>query len=280
MTELIVGIRFQDVGKVYHFSANQHPDLIVGDRVVVETSRGLQLGIVAQIVDDPGKPENGPWKPVVRQATPRDLVTRQVWEQKESEAIVNCRAKLKDSRIAGVKIISAEFTLDGGGLTFLFTNESEGKLDMKPLRKAMQKLYPAKINFRKIGPRDAAKIIGGMGACGLDSRCCSQFMGEFCPISIKMAKAQNVSLAPSEITGMCGRLRCCLKHEYETYVEARKTLPKPKKVVITPLGEGRVIRVNPLKQTVLVHLGEQGAKEFPNDEVELRGPAPPKKSSS
>ena len=121
MTDFIVGIRFQDVGKVYHFSANQHPDLIVGDRVVVETSRGLQLGSVAQLVDDPGEPENGPWKAVVRQATPRDLVRRQVWEMKESEAIVNCRAKLKELKLAAVKIVSAEFTLDGSRLTFLFT---------------------------------------------------------------------------------------------------------------------------------------------------------------
>jgi len=276
MTEFIVGVRFQDVGKVYHFSANKYPDLIVGDRVVVQTSRGLQLGVVAQIVDDPGKPENGPWKPVVRQATPRDLVKRQTWEMKEAEAIVNCRAKLKDLKISDVKIISAEFTLDGGRLTFLFTNEGNDKLDLTPLRKAMQKLYRAKINMRKIGPRDAAKIMGGMGACGLETRCCTQFMGEFCPISIKMAKAQNVSLAPSEITGMCGRLRCCLKHEYDTYVDARKNLPKPKKIVNTPLGEGRVIRVNPLKETVLVKLEDHGAKEFPNAEVTLRNPAQPK----
>ena len=276
MTEFIVGVRFQDVGKVYHFSANKYPDLIVGDRVVVQTSRGVQLGVVAQIVDDPGKPENGPWKPVVRQATPRDLVKRQTWEMKEAEAIVNCRAKLKDLKISDVKIISAEFTLDGGRLTFLFTNEGNDKLDLTPLRKAMQKLYRAKINMRKIGPRDAAKIMGGMGACGLETRCCTQFMGEFCPISIKMAKAQNVSLAPSEITGMCGRLRCCLKHEYDTYVDARKNLPKPKKIVNTPLGEGRVIRVNPLKETVLVKLEDHGAKEFPNAEVTLRNPAQPK----
>ena len=154
----------------------------------------------------------------------------------------------------------------------MFTNEGKDKIDLKPLRKAMQKMYRANINLRKIGPRDAAKIIGGLGACGLESRCCSQFMGEFCPISIKMAKMQNVSLAPSEITGMCGRLRCCLQHEYETYVEARKNLPKPKKIVTTPMGEGRVIRVNPLKDTVLVSLGERGLKEFPNAEITLRKP--------
>jgi len=273
MADFIVGIRFQKVGKVYHFSANRYRDLQVGDHVIVETSRGRQLGEVAQLVDGTRKPENGPWKPVVRKATPRDLVARQVWEKKETEAVVNCQAKVSHLEIEGFKIISAEFTLDGDRLTFLYTYEEEKTLNLTPLRKEMQKLYRAKISMRKIGPRDAAKIIGGMGACGLETRCCSMYMGEFCPISIKMAKAQNVSLAPSEITGMCGRLRCFLQYEYDTYVEARKKLPRAKKIVSTPMGEGRVIKVNPLKETVLVKLQESGLKEFHNDEISLRDPA-------
>ncbi len=272
MTELIVGVRFQNVGKIYHFSANQHPDLIVGDRVIVETSRGLQLGEIAQIVEDPPTPEGGAWKAVQRKASARDLVSRQIWEKKEAEAIVNCRAKVAELKIEGVKIITAEFTLDGDRLTFLYTNEENDKVDLTGLRKAMQKHYRTTVSLRKIGPRDAAKILGGMGACGLETRCCSSHMSEFCPISIKMAKAQNISLAPSEITGMCGRLRCCLQHEYATYVEARKSLPKPKKMVNTPEGEGRVLRVNPLKETVLVNLGESGTKEFSKDELLPREP--------
>ena len=268
MTDFIVGVRFQKVGKIYHFSANKFRDLQVGDHVIVETSRGQQLGKVAQIVDDPVKPEDGDWKPVLRVATPRDLVTRQMWEQKETEAIVNCRAKVKDLKLEGVKIIAAEFTLNGDRLTFLYTNEENDKADLTSLRKAMQKHYKTTVTMRKIGPRDAAKIMGGMGACGLETRCCSLYMGEFCPISIKMAKAQNVSLAPSEITGMCGRLRCCLRHEYDTYAEALKDLPKPKRRVVTPQGEGKVVKVNPLKSTVLVHLGEHGLKEFHKDELQ------------
>lgn len=277
MSDFIVGIRFQKVGKIYHFSANKHRDIQVGDRVVVETSRGLQLGEVSQIIDNPRKPENGPWKSVVRKATPRDLVSRQVWEAKETEAVVNCQAKVNDLKLDGTKIISAEFTLDGDRLTFLYTNEGNDKLDLGELRKAMQKHYRTKVSTRKIGPRDAAKIIGGMGACGLSTRCCTLFISEFCPISIKMAKAQNVSLAPSEITGMCGRLRCCLQHEYDTYVQARADLPRPKKFVDTPLGEGKVIRVDPLKQTVFVHLGDRGIKEFPNKDIQLRDRQPEKK---
>ncbi len=273
MSEFIVGVRFQKVGKIYHFSANKYRDLRVGDHVIVETSRGRQLGEVAQLVDETRGPGKRSWKPVLRKATPRDLVSRQVWEGKESEALVNCRARASHLKFEGIKIISAEFTLDGGRLTFLYTSEADDKLDLTSLRDEMQELYRAKVSLRKIGPRDAAKIIGGMGACGLETRCCSMHLGEFCPISIKMAKAQNVSLAPSEITGMCGRLRCCLQYEYDAYVEARKTMPRPKKPVSTPLGDGRVIKVNPLAETVLVDLGERGAKEFPNEEVEPRHPS-------
>ncbi|MBM3145861.1 MAG: stage 0 sporulation protein [Chloroflexi bacterium] len=271
MTDFIVGVRFLKAGKIYHFSANQQRDLQVGDHVVVETSRGLQLGEVAQLVEDAGEPENDSWKSVLRKASPRDLVTRQVWEEKETEAVKSCQSKASQLKLKGVKIISAEFTLDGDRLTFLYTNEVDDKLDLTPLRNEMQKLYRAKINLRKVGPRDAAKIIGGLGACGLETRCCSMYLGEFCPISIKMAKAQDVSLAPTEITGMCGRLRCCLQYEYETYVEAHKGLPRLKKHVTTPMGDGRVIKVNPLKETVLVDLGERGAKEFPREEVSPLG---------
>ena len=124
------------------------------------------------------------------------------------------------------------------------------------------------MELRRIGPRDTAKIIGGMGACGREIRCCTEFMTEFIPISIKMAKEQGISLAPSEITGMCGRLRCCLMHEHEQYLEAKKTLPKQGKMVTTPRGEGKVIRLNPLSQKVSVDLGEGVIQDFDPDEVE------------
>lgn len=272
MTEKIVGIRFQKVGKVYHFDATQFSDIIVGDHVIVDTSRGQQLGEVVQILTDTqinGKQDE--IKPVLRAATPRDLVLRQMWEEKETEVIDYCRQQLGELKLPGVKIIAAEFTLNGDRLTVLHTLDENDKLDMTPLRKAVQEKYRTKVNLRKIGPRDAAKIIGGLGACGLETRCCTLHMTEFIPISIKMAKVQNVSLAPSEITGMCGRLRCCLQHEYDFYDEARKRMPKLKRVVVTPLGEGKVIQVNPLADTVKVDLGEQGWKEFPTDEVKPRG---------
>src|SRR5258706_12696051 len=145
----------------------------------------------------------------------------------------------------------------------MFSTETEDKVDLKSLRKDMQKLYPqSQVDMRQIGPRDVAKILGGMGACGLETRCCSKFLTEFSPISIKMAKEQGISLTPSEITGMCGRLRCCLVYEYEQYVAARKELPKRNKRVITPDGESKVLDVYPLRDVVLVEFESQETRNF------------------
>ncbi|RME08033.1 MAG: stage 0 sporulation protein [Anaerolineae bacterium] len=269
MNVLVVGVRFQAGGKIYHFDATPFRDRIrLGDRVIVETHRGPQVVEVVQVLENPEPPKNGEWKPVLRLATPRDLLLRQYWEQKETEAVVNCQAKVRAARLSGVKVVAAEFNLSGDQLTFLYTYEGDGKLNLSPVRKAMGDLYNAEVTMRKIGPRDAARIMGGMGACGLETRCCSLYMGESCSITIKMAKAQNVSLASSEITGMCGRLRCCLRHEYPIYEELLKGLPKVKKRVVTPMGEGKVIKVNALKGTVLVKL-EESIKEFHRDEVRL-----------
>ncbi len=269
MNPLIVGIRFHKVGKVYHFDASHFSDLQVGDHVVVETSRGQQLGEVVQILDNPPPPPEGTWKPILRRANPRDLVLRQLWQKKELEATINCRAKAAELDLQGVKIVGAEFSFDGTRLSLLYSTEGDGKIDLKKLRSAMQRLYPrAQVEMRLIGPRDVAKLLGGMGACGLEQRCCSLFLTEFSPISIKMAKEQGISLTPSEITGMCGRLRCCLVYEYEQYVEARKSLPKRNKRVVTPMGEGKVVDVFPLKQTVLVELDKGNLIEFQVDQLQ------------
>ena len=251
----IVGIRFQKVGKVYHFDAGSCREIRIGDYAVVETSRGRQLGEVVQIVDNPPPPPEGAWKPIYRRATPRDLILRQLWQKRELEAMISCRAKAAELNTPGVKIVAAGFTFDGLRLSFLYSTETEGKVDLRALRNIMQRAYPhSHVEMRQIGPRDVAKILGGMGACGMENRCCSMFLNEFSPISIKMAKEQGISLTPSEITGMCGRLRCCLVYEYEQYIEARKTLPKRGKRVGTPLGEGKVVDLYPLKQAVIVEL--------------------------
>lgn len=269
MQPFIVGIRFQKVGKIYHFDASNCQDLQVGDFTVVETSRGRQLGEVVQIVKDPTPPPDGTWKPIHHRATPRDLVLRQIWQKKEIEAMINCRAKMSELEIPGVKIVAAEFTFDGTRLSFLYSTEAEGKVDLRALRNAMQRTYPrSKVEMRQIGPRDVAKILGGMGACGLENRCCSMFLTEFSPISIKMAKEQGISLTPSEITGMCGRLRCCLVYEYEQYITARKQLPKRGKRVVSPMGEGKVIDTYPLKQSVLVELEKGTREEFTLEDLQ------------
>jgi cell fate regulator YaaT (PSP1 superfamily) len=259
----IVGVRFTKVGKIYHFDTSAVPDVGVGEHVIVDTSRGRHLGEVVQVVKErPERPEGG-WRSVERRANPRDLLLQQSWQAKQTEAMINCRARASEIGLKDVKIVTAEYNYDGSRLAFLFSTESEEKVDLKSLKKDMHELYPnTHVEMRQIGPRDVAKLIGGMGACGIETRCCSQFLTEFSPISIKMAKEQGISLTPNEITGMCGRLRCCLIYEYEQYVAARKELPKRNKRVITPKGEGKVLDVYPMNNKVLVLLDTEEGKHF------------------
>ncbi len=268
MQPLVVGIRFAEIGKAYHFDATSVPQIKVGDRVIVETSRGRQLGEVVQIIKDATPTPEG-WKPIERIATPRDLLLRRTWAQKELEAMVVCRERAAQLKLHGIKVMAAEYSFDGTRLTIMFSTETEDKADLKSLRHDMQKQYqPSQVEMRQIGPRDVAKMLRGMGACGLESRCCSRFLTEFSPISIKMAKEQGISLTPQEITGMCGRLRCCLVYEYEQYAAARKELPKRNKRVVTPLGEGKVVDVSPMLMTIRVELIGIGVREFSCEEIE------------
>jgi cell fate regulator YaaT (PSP1 superfamily) len=266
----IIGIRFQKSGKVYHFDASHSRDLQTHDFVVVETSRGRQLGEVIGIVTNP-KPQDGNLKPIQRKATPRDLVLRQIWQCKEAEAIITCRSKAKELGFADLKFIEAEFSYDGTRLTLMYSSDEGGeKPDLRNIRRAMSRVYPhAQIEMHPLGPRDVAKQLGGMGACGLEERCCTGFLTDFSPISIKMAKEQGISLTPTEITGMCGRLRCCLAYEYTQYTEARISLPKRNKRVLTPQGEGKVVDVFPLKGSVLVLLINDVLHEYPAHEIQL-----------
>ncbi len=272
MQPIIYAIRFNKVGKPYHFDASHITDLKIGDYVVVDTIRGRQLGEVIQQVKNPPPPVEGTWKPVERRATPGDLLLRQTWVQKQTESMIECRARAAELHLPGVKVIAAEYSFDGTRLTFMFSSETEDKIDLKSLRKDMQKLYPlSQVEMRQIGPRDVAKMLGGMGACGLETRCCSKFLTEFSPISIKMAKEQGISLTPTEITGMCGRLRCCLIYEYELYVAARKELPKRGKRVVTPDGEGKVLDSYPMRNAVLVEFERENIrsiKEYSRDVLE------------
>jgi len=269
MQQLIIGVRFQPIGKTYHFDASAIPDIQVGEFVIVDTSRGTHLGEVTQLVKNLSTPPEGNWKKVERRATPRDLLLKQTWECKQVEATINCRVRLSELKLTGIKVITAEFNYDGSRLAFILNSEGDEKIELKTLRRDMQNLYPhSQVEIRQIGPRDVAKYLGGMGACGQEKRCCAKFLTDFSPISIKMAKVQGISLTPSEITGMCGRLRCCLIYEFEQYAEARKTLPKRNKRVITPRGEGKVVDLLPLKQAVLVEIPDLGRFEFHRDELQ------------
>ena len=259
----IIGVRFTKIGKIYHFDSSTVPDVGVGEHVIVDTSRGRHLGEVVQLVKEPSERPDGGWRTVERRATPRDLLLLQSWQSKQTEAMINCRARASELGLTQIKIVAAEYNYDGSRLAFLFSTESDDKVDLKSLKKDMHDLYSnAYIEMRQIGPRDVAKIIGGMGACGLETRCCSMFLTEFSPISIKMAKEQGISLTPNEITGMCGRLRCCLIYEYEQYVEARKQLPKRNKRVITPKGEGKVLDIIPMSNKVMVLIEAEEGKRF------------------
>jgi cell fate regulator YaaT (PSP1 superfamily) len=261
MQPTIIGVRFTRIGKVYHFNSASVPDVGLGEHVIVDTARGKHLGEVVQLLEEAPHPPEGGWKSVERRATPRDLLLQQSWQARQTEAMINCRARASELGLREVKIVAAEYTYDGARLTFLYSSETEEKVDLKSLKKDMQKLYPnSQVDLRQIGPRDVAKLLGGMGACGLETRCCSKFLTDFSPISIKMAKEQGISLTPSEITGMCGRLRCCLIYEYEQYVEARKQLPKRNKRVVTPKGEGKVMDVLPLSNKVVVSIEVEGER--------------------
>lgn len=249
----VVGVRFQKLGKLYHFDYSDFPQVHNGDYVIVETVRGQQIGQIMGFIEREDNKRS--YKPILRPATPRDLLIKQQLQSKEVSALIDCRELA--SQIGGfeeVKFVAAEYSFDGTNVGILYS--SEAPFSGGRLRSELQKRLRSNIEFRQIGPRDVARILGGQGACG-GPRCCSTFLTEFSPISIKMAKAQGVPLTPTEITGMCGRLRCCLIYEYEQYVEARKQLPKKNKLVGTPFGEGRVLEVFPLRDGVSVRFDSE-----------------------
>jgi cell fate regulator YaaT (PSP1 superfamily) len=257
----VMGVRFQKLGKLYHFRLNGDRDIIApGDHVIVETRRGRQLGQVIAFVERDQVNKRRSLKAIERKATPRDLVIKQVWEQKELDALITCRHKASELGIVDTKFVKAEYSFDGSWLTFLYAAENK-KLDLRNLRRILRKSFRARVEMLLIGPRDVAKILGGHGVCG-QPRCCSTFLTEFSPISIRMAKEQGISLSPQEITGMCGRLRCCLVYEYEQYVNAKKSLPKRGKRIGTPLGEGKVIDVRVLRDSVLVDVDGERIEVF------------------
>jgi len=261
---LVAEVRFQPTGKLYHFDASGFRDLRSGDFVLVETVRGQQLGEVVNVRPPYEDEVRRRFKPIQRRATGHDLALRQHWREKGEEALAVAHRAVKRMDLP-IKIVTAEYTFDGQRLTILYV--SEERRDLDDLQRYLQRELDIRVSLRRIGPRDQAKLMAGYGACG-ELRCCSRFMADFRPISIKMAKTQGVSLNPAEITGMCGRLRCCLAYEHEQYKEACKALPRRKKYVRTPYGEGKVVDLLPLKGMVVIRIDDRRL-EVPNEEVEL-----------
>ena len=260
-----IGVRFQKLGKLYHFRTGRH-DVDVNDTVIVETRRGRQLGTVVTFIEPEKVIRRRSVRPIERPATPRELVLQQVWDTKNLDALITCRELAYKLNVQDVKFIRAAYSFDGSWLTVYYTTEQR-KMNLSELRRNLSRRLQSRVELQLIGPRDVAKILGGAGACG-GPRCCSTFLTEFSPVSIKMAKEQGISLSPNEITGMCGRLRCCLVYEYEQYVEAKKKLPRRKKRIGTPHGEGRVVDVRVLRDSVLVQLDSGDYVEVFRHELE------------
>ncbi len=266
--QIFIGVRFSRSGKLYHFNATKFPDIKLGDKVIVETSRGWQIGEVAQQVKDTSTLPEGGVRSIERIATEKDLTQKQNWELRQEEILRFCQNEAGRFKSPRIKFTACEIGFDGNRLTVTYASESDEKTDFKLFRQELQRKYNyPQIEFRQVGPRDVAKCLGGMGACGLETRCCTRFLTEFNSISIRMAKEQGISLTPSEITGMCGRLRCCLIYEYDFYVEARKQLPKRNSIVTTDQGQGKVVDIYPLRQSVLVEMPEVGYKEIPKSDI-------------
>jgi len=259
----IVGVRFRRAGKVYYFDP-AGIDLQINDGVIVETSRGLELGRVAiaprQVLANEVKE---PLKPIMRRAEPDDIERAQELEGKAEEALIECGKLIGELQLP-MKRIFAEYNFDGSRLTFLFS--AEERVDFRELVRRLTRLFQVRVELRQVGTRDEAKLIGGFGRCGRPL-CCMSFISEFAPVSIKMAKEQDLPLNPMKISGACGRLMCCLGYESAQYRAVKAKLPRMGQRVSTTMGEATVVGSNPLKETVLVELENQATTELPLSEV-------------
>jgi cell fate regulator YaaT (PSP1 superfamily) len=267
----IVGVRFKKASKIYYFDP-AGLNLEVNDYVVVETTRGVEMG---QVVIAPrqvlASDVEKPLKPVVRKAEPEDVKRTEELEAKEREALVEGN-KLVQKLNLPMKLLKAECNLDGSRVTIHFS--AEDRVDFREMVRELAARLRVRAELRQVGPRDEAKLIGGYGRCGRPL-CCANFLCELAPVSIKMAKEQGLPLNPMKISGICGRLMCCLVYESEQYRIMREKLPKEGQLVTTASGAGKVIGTNPLTETVMVQLDESEATvELPLSEVTLKeGPA-------
>ena len=263
----VVGVRFKTVGKVYYFDPAGE-DYPLGSRVIVETSRGIECGEVAMKSREvPDDSVVKPLKTVIRAATPEDLARLEENHRKEQSAAEICREKILKHGLE-MKLVNVEYTFDGSKILFYFT--ADGRVDFRELVKDLASVFRTRIELRQIGVRDEAKMLGGLGICGRPF-CCSTFLGDFQPVSIKMAKEQGLSLNPGKISGACGRLMCCLKYEQEAYEDLMKDAPRMDSFVETPDGAGTIISVNTLREKVRVRLDDapDTLKTYHNSEIRV-----------
>lgn len=275
----VIGVRFKKAGKVYYFDpAGFWPR--PGDAVVVETSRGIELGeVVTGAREVPDEQIVPPLKQVVRVATAEDIARAENNAAREKEAYAICQEKILQHKLE-MKLVDVEYTFDNSKIIFYFT--ANGRVDFRELVKDLASVFKMRIELRQIGVRDEAKMLGGLGSCGRPI-CCGAFLGDFQPVSIKMAKEQNLSLNPTKISGQCGRLMCCLKYEQAYYESSLKKLPKVGREVITPDGSGIITEINVIREKVRVRMqlpdGTFDVREYRLEEVSKPNSASPSRPS-
>ncbi|MCL1884489.1 MAG: stage 0 sporulation family protein [Defluviitaleaceae bacterium] len=269
----IVGVRFKDVGKVYYFDPGKfkEEELTQGTPVVVETGRGAEYGIVAMEKHDTDiRGISQPIRKVLRLATPEDTEQEKSNRRREEEAREICLEKIKTHKLE-MHLVDVELTFDHSKIIFFFT--ADGRVDFRELVKDLAATFRMRIELRQIGVRDEAKMLSGIGICGR-ILCCSSFLDEFQPVSIKSAKDQGLSLNPTKISGICGKLMCCLKYEEETYAHLMKGMPGVGDLVRTPAGDGDVLSINILRQTAKVSVGSKSGEDptidtYPVNEITI-----------
>lgn len=266
----IVGIRFKPTGKIYFFDPLQI-FLKPGDNVIVETARGMEFGTVVSKVDTvDDQMLKHPIKPVIRKASAKDVKLHLANLAKTPQALSLCRAQV-EKRGLKMKVIKAEYTFDSSKVIFSFT--ADGRIDFRELVKDLASIFRIRIELRQVGVRDESKMLGGIGQCGREL-CCSKWLSEFQPVSIKMAKEQGLSLNPGKISGICGRLLCCLQYEHAHYEDTLNRLPEPGTRVKTPDGEGIVQKVNAIKENLTVRMvGEEDSpiRDYSAEDVKAVG---------
>ncbi|MFC4075567.1 PSP1 domain-containing protein [Salinithrix halophila] len=263
----VVGVRFRQAGKIYYFNPG-NLDIRRDDPVIVETVRGIEYGTVVTGIRYVTEDEVVlPLKNVIRVASSEDTEQMDKNRQAASEALLVCSEKIRLHELE-MKLVDAEYTFDRNKIIFYFT--ADGRVDFRELVRDLASVFRTRIELRQIGVRDEAKMLGGIGPCGR-VLCCSSFLGDFEPVSIKMAKDQNLSLNPAKISGLCGRLMCCLKYENDNYVEAKKKMPDVGTRVTTPEGSGRVTVLNLLERRVQVQLADSGRTvEHPAESIKAQ----------